>query len=212
MKVILIALPFLLLIGLAACARFNLTGGIKPFGARGGVSLDFPRSPDFSAVAIIERLNDGLQVTFEVQDRDVIVYPHKELWESDGVEFYADLRSYRERAMFNHYAPGVFQITVQAPVGSKPPVWSFRSVGLPVPAGFQVNGKRTKSGYIIQLFLPEETTREIHGPFRETIYLDAAVNNVRPDGTAEKFFWRGNGDNWKSPRNFAPVTVPVHNN
>lgn len=199
MKKIIRALPLMLLTG---CA------GLKPFGGENSVKLDIPGTPDFSAVAILDRLPDGLLVTIHVNDRDLIVDPQKELWENDCVEFYADLRPYRERALLNQYAPGVFQVTVRPPSGGVPADWTFGSVGLPVPEGFTAKAVQTKGGYTVQIFLPAESTREIHGPIRDTIYVDVAVNNVNADGSRTKIFWKGNRDNWQHPRNFAPVILP----
>lgn len=189
-------LPLMLLTG---CA------GLKPFGGETCVKLELPGTPSFSAVATLDRLPDGLRVTVEVKDADLVTDPQKELWDGDCVEFYADLRPYRERALLNQYGPGVFQITVRPPAHGVPAAWDFRSTGLPVPEGFTAKAVQTRSGYTVQIFLPAESTREIHGSLRDMIYVDVAVNNVNKDGSRTKIFWKGNKDNWQSPRNFAPV-------
>lgn len=200
MKKILWILP---LMGLTSCA------GLKPFGGENSVKLELPGTATLSAVAILNRLPDGLRVTVEVKDAVLITDPVKELWDGDCVEFYADLRPYRERTLFNQYAPGVFQITVRPPANGVPADWSFRSTGLPVPEGFTAKAAQTRGGYTVQIFLPAESVREIHGPLRDTIYMDVAVNNVNPDGSRTKIFWKGNKDNWQYPHNFAPISLPV---
>lgn len=200
MKKLLWILP---LMALAGCA------GLRVFGGNDCVRLELPGAADVSAVATLERIEGGLQVTVEVKDFCVTVDPQKELWSSDCVEFYADLRPYRERMLFNQYAPGVFQITVRPPANGVPAAWSFRSTGLPVPEGFTATAVPTPDGYTVQLFFPEKSMREIHGPIRDTFYMDVAVNNVNADGSHTKIFWKGNGDDWQCPRNFAPVTLPA---
>lgn len=200
MKKFIRALPLMLLTG---CA------GLKPFGGENSVKLELPGTANVSAVATLNRLPDGLRVTVEVKDDVLITDPAKELWDGDCVEFYADLRPYRERALLNQYGPGVFQITVRPPANGVPADWNFRSVGLPVPEGFTAKAVQTKSGYTVQLFLPSESMREIHGPLRDTLYVDVAVNNVNADGCRTKIFWKGNKDNWQYPRNFQPVTLPL---
>lgn len=195
----------LFVIGITACSCFTITERIKSYDSDSAIHLPLPTASAGKAVAIIERLPDGLQVTFKVEDDDVVVLPEKELWESDCVELYVDLRPYRLRTLHNYYEAGVMQITVQAPTHRATPRWTFRSAGVPAPDGLRVLGKRTKYGYILQIFLPEATTRALHGPLRETIYLDVAVNNIQPDGSSAKSYWKGNGENWQSPANFAPV-------
>jgi len=199
MKKLIRTLPLMLLTG---CA------GLKPFGGENSVKLDLSGAANLSAVATLDRVADGLLVTVDVKDSGLVVDPAKEMWESDCVEFYADLRPYRERALLNQYGPGVFQITVRPPANGVPSDWSFRSTGLPVPEGFTAKAVQTKGGYTAQMFLPEESTREIHGPIRDTVYVDVAVNNVNADGSRTKIFLKGNKDNWQFPRNFQPVTLP----
>jgi hypothetical protein len=200
MKKFIRALPLMLLTG---CA------GLKPFGGENSVKLELPGTADFSAAVILDRLPDGLRVTVEVKDGSLVTDSTKELWDGDCVEFYADLRPYRERVLLNQYGPGVFQITVRPPAGGVPADWSFRSTGLPVPEGFTAKAVQTKGGYTVQIFLPEESTREIHGPIRDTLYVDVAVNNVNAGGSRTKIFWKGNRDNWQHPHNFQPVSLPV---
>jgi hypothetical protein len=199
MKNFIRALPLMLLTG---CA------GLKPFGGENSAKLELPGTADVSAAATLNRVAEGLRITVEVKDGSLVTYSTKELWESDCVEFYADLRPYRERKLLNQYGPGVFQITIRPPADGVPAGWSFRSTGLPIPKGFTAKAVQTKGGYTVQLFLPAESTREIHGPIRDTIYVDVAVNSVNADGSRMKIFWKGNKDNWQYPHNFAPVTLP----
>ena len=65
------------------------------------------------------------------------------------------------------------------------------------------------AGYTVQIFLPEKTLSEIHGPIRDIVYIDIAVNDVDADGTSDKLFWKGTRDNWRYPHNFAPVALPL---
>lgn len=204
-------LPLVLLTG---CAAFKpcvwcVQARLKPFGGKNSVKLDLPAKPGLSAVAVLDRLPDGIQVSVEVKDSDLVVNPAKELWSGDCVEFYADLRPYRERSLLNEYAQGVFQITVRPPSGKVPADWSFRSTGFPIPEGFTAKAAQTKGGYTVQLFLPDKSMREIHGPLRDTIYIDVAVNNVNADGSHTKIFWKGNSDDWQYPHNFQPVSLPL---
>jgi hypothetical protein len=199
MKKLLLIIP---LIALTGCTE------LKPFGGENSVQLNLPGPADLAASAMLDRLPDGLLVTIKVLDDQLVADPEKPLWDSDSIEFYADLRPYRERELLNGYARGVFQLIVRPPAGDAPMDWSLKSYGFPVPEGIRVSSVRTASGYTVQFFLPEKSFREIHGPFRDTLYVDVAVNNVDADGRNEKIFWKGNGDNWQHPHNFQPVTLP----
>lgn len=104
--------------------------------------------------------------------------------------------------------PGVFQIIIRSPVGDIPKEWDFRSTGCPVPDGFWADALETETGYAVQFFLPEKSISEIHGSIRDTFYMDVAVKDVSPDGSRKGHFWKSNGDNWRHPHNFAPLTPP----
>jgi hypothetical protein len=215
MKIVLLLILPLILALLAGCAVFNCSAckvrraGILSYGGEGAVRLELPGTADLSATAFLDRSVDGLQVTVEVQDDHLLADPAKDIWSSDSVEFYADLRPYRERVLYNQYARGVFQMIVRPAIGAVPLEWHLKSYGFPVPEGIRVASLETSTGYIVQFFLPEESFREIHGPFRDPLYLDIAVNDVDPAGTQGKFFWKGNGDDWQHPHNFQPVSLPV---
>ncbi len=159
-----------------------------------------------SAVVTIDRRPEGLSVTFDVTDRELFVKPDDKIWMSDCVELYVDLRPYRERVLLNAYARGVFQIIAVPPADGNPLRYEVISRGFPVPDGFTADGRLTDSGYQIQLFLPEMSFTEVHGPFRDTLYLDVALKDVHADGSSEALFWKGSNDNWQHPHNFAPVT------
>lgn len=186
---------------LAGCA------GIKPYGGERSMMISLDGEADATAVVTLDRLPDGLLVTYDVTDEDLIAKPDEKIWMSDGVEFYADLRPYRERTLLNGYARGVFQIIVVPPVNNQPVRCELISRGFPIPDSFSATGRLTKHGYQIQLFLPEESFADIHGSLQGTIYLDVALKDVDADGSSKAVFWNGNGDNWQYPHNFAPVTL-----
>lgn len=198
MKKLLLILPLMTL---------TASAGLNPFGGEHSVQLDLPGTADLAAVATLDRLADGLQVTVAVRDDQLVADPEKEVWFSDSVEFYADLRAYRLRAL-NQYERGVFQVVVRPPVGGAPMDWHFKSYGFPVPEGLSVVAEPTPDGYRVQMFFPEDAMREIHGPFRDTLYLDVAVNDVDADGGSGKIFWKGNRDDWQYPHNFGAVSLP----
>jgi hypothetical protein len=98
---------------------------------------------------------------------------------------------------------------VRPAIGDVLMAWHLKSYGFPVPEGIRAASIQTATGYTVQFFLPEESFREIHGPFRDTVYLDVAVNDADTDGSTGKIFWKGNGDDWQYPHNFQPVSLPV---
>lgn len=211
MKILLWILPLLVL--LAGCARLHpgvraRCAGLRPYGGGKSVRIALDDPAEDPSVVTLDRLPDGLLVTFDVNDSELVVRPEEKIWMSDSVEFYADLRAYRERTLLNGYARGVFQIIAAPPAQGRPVRCEIISRGFPVPEGFSSAGCRTPHGYRIQMFLPEASFREIHGPFRDTLYMDASVNHVNGGGGNTKVFWKGNDDNWQYPHNFAPVTFP----
>lgn len=200
MKKLLWTLPLVILSG---CA------GLQPYGGKNSVALDLKGEGE-SAVVTLDRLPEGLLVTFDVVDNELVARPEEKIWMSDGVEFYADLRPYRERVLLNGYARGVFQIIAVPPVDGLPVRWEILSRGFPVPEGFSAAGRKTKNGYQIQMFLPADSFADIHGPFRDTIYIDVAVKDVDGEGNRSSVFWAGNSDNWQYPHNFKPLELPVY--
>jgi hypothetical protein len=195
----------LLLLLLTGCA------GLQPSGGEHSLSIQLDGSTDATAEVTIDRRPDGLLVTFDVTDDSLVSKPKEKIWMSDSVEFYADLRPYRERVLINGYAKGAFQIIAVPPVAGNPVRCEIVSRGFPVPEGFSADGRLTEQGYQIQLFLPEKSFTEVHGPFRDPLYLDVALKDVDADGT-KALFWKGNGDNWQYPHNFAPVCLPMDEN
>lgn len=181
--------------------------GVRPYGGEGSIRIHLD-GDESAAEVTLERLLGGLLVTYDVLDEELVAKPDEKIWMSDCVEFYADLRPYRERVLLNTYARGVFQVIAVPPVDGAPVRAELISRGFPVPEGFSATGRLTESGYMIQLFLPEKSFAEIHGSLKGTIYLDVALKDV--DANAKQdLFWKGNGDNWQHPSNFSPVTLPV---
>jgi len=95
----------------------------------------------------------GLCLAAVVADDDVVASSDTtKLWERDCVEFFVDGRS-GDKFMREPYSPGAYQILIRPPT-AQAPVLAVLNPRDGKVEGLEVAGKRTKTGYTIELVVP----------------------------------------------------------
>jgi arylsulfatase A-like enzyme len=162
---------------------------------------------DCSAVAYMNRTDEGLLLTIRVKD-DSVRTGNEFSYMNDGVEIYMDLRPPRLYKR-NAYEKGVFQAVVIPRPGEKntaPIAW------YPKNYNSQVNGARAwtqlfDSSYVVQVLFPYSSLKRNHFWPRTSFAMDISINDADSLNRETQMMWKGKVDDWNSPMNFERVVM-----
>lgn len=147
----------------------------------------------------------GLCLAAVVADDDVRNNrPGKDYWQQDCVEFFLDGRV-GEKFMQPPYSRGAYQILIRPPTGKQPPnaVLNPRDGMI---NGLRVAGKRTSTGYTIELFVPWSAFPEFLPKVGSHFAFSFAIDDYdKRDGSLVQplvMSYRATDNLWQYPQNF----------
>jgi hypothetical protein len=149
---------------------------------------------DLSANAYAAWDKTNLYLTVDVTD-DVIMASEKQpAWGFDGIEFFFDTRSAKQRMV--EYAPGYFQMLVAVPLTDGPAPVACGGMDTFDPTIVVANCTRSEGKYRLQIAVPWAQLKFTPKNGAD-IGFDFAINDKdQTDKGRYKSSWRGNGDNY----------------
>ncbi len=177
------------------------------------LGLDKWQGPeDCSADVYLNTLGNGLLITVEVND-DSVRTGNEASYQNDGIELYVDLRPERLRNR-NIYEKGVFQAVIIPQPGKRnvaPIAWFPEYYNSQVP-GATAFTQLLSTGYIVQVFFPYSGLKVNHYWPRKNFTIDIGINDSDVLNRETQLMWKGRYDNWASPSNFEPISLPDKGN
>lgn len=149
--------------------------------------------------------DEGLCVAAVVADDDVInTRAGKDFWQQDCVEVYVDGRS-GDKFMRPPYSLGAYQLLVKPPTSDKPADIALNPRDGEIK-GLKIGGKRTDTGYVVEVLVPWSAFPEFEPRPGAAIGLQCRLNDYdKRDGTQDLPFalsYQGAGNLWDSPQRF----------
>ncbi len=160
---------------------------------------------DHSMDVVMNRCQEGLNIAITVRD-DTIVGSHKRIYDNDMVELYFDFRPVRKRTI-NAYESGVVKLDLLPSFFTKNPdsIGYYPKFYKTVIPGICMKSRLTKTGYTIDVFIPNSGLRLHHYPLRDYLYVDYLLQDADPDQHSQPFSYSQKEKSWKYPFNFQKV-------